>query len=218
MIKRGLFGFCFSFGILVALNAWTMEDSSNPRAVVASATSQVMNIVRDASSYYEENPEKYYKAIENELKVFVDFRGFARGVMGKYATSSRYRSLDEAGKKELRAQLDKFSKVIRENLVRTYSKGLLAFGGARIELDPMVDGEALESTASVRQLIYGENTEPYAVIYQMRKMSDKSWKLRNMIVEDVNLGKIFRNQFETAVMQYDGDLDKAIANWISTNE
>ena len=120
--------------------------------------------------------------------------------------------------KELRAQLAKFTKVIRESLVRTYSKGLLAYGGSRIELDPVVSGAMIEAAAAVKQLIYGENTEPYVGVYQMRKMNDKSWKLRNMIVEGVNLGKIFRNQFETSVNQFDGDLDQAILNWIAVNE
>ena len=218
MGKCGLFSYCFSLGFLIALNSWGVEDSTDPRTTVALATTQIMKIVRDASSYYNEDPEKYYMAIENELDTFVDFRGFARGVMGKYATGSRYRALNKDEKKELRAQLDKFTKVIRESLVRTYSKGLLAFGGSRIELDPGVSGAVTESAASVKQLIYGENTEPYVVVYQMRKMNDKSWKLRNMIVEGVNLGKIFRNQFETSVNQFDGDLDQAILNWIAVNE
>tara|TARA_B100000902_G_scaffold261237_1_gene247522 strand:- start:30 stop:680 length:651 start_codon:yes stop_codon:yes gene_type:complete len=211
--KKDLVIFLF-FGCAIPLMSLAESENSDPRLVVASATDRVMNIVRDARNYYHDNPEKYYQSIKGELNDFVDFRGFARGVMGRYATSARYRDLDESGRKTLKAQLDRFSEVVRESLVRTYSKGLLAFGGSRIELD-FTSEIALEKTkVSVRQFIYSEKPEPYVVVYQMRKTKDGSWKLRNMIVEEVNLGQIFRSQFEAAVLENDGDLDKVISNWI----
>ena len=213
MNKKDLVIFLF-FGCAIPLMSLAEGENSDPRLVVASATDRVMNIVRDARNYYHDNPEKYYQAIKRELNDFVDFRGFARGVMGRYATSARYRDLDEPGRKTLKAQLDRFSEVVRESLVRTYSKGLLAFGGSRIELD-FTSEIALEKTkVSVRQFIYSEKPEPYVVVYQMRKIKDGSWKLRNMIVEGVNLGQIFRSQFEAAALQNDRDLDKVISNWM----
>ncbi len=202
------------FGCAIPLISLAQVDDSDPRLVVASATDRVMNIVRDARNYYHDNPEKYYQSIKRELNDFVDFRGFARGVMGRYATSSRYRDLDEAGRKKLKAQLDRFSEVVRESLVRTYSKGLLAFGGSRIELDFTSEIELEKTKVSVRQFIYSEKPEPYVVVYQMRKNKDGSWKLRNMIVEEVNLGQIFRSQFEAAALENDRDLDKVISSWM----
>ena len=201
------------FGYAIPLISRAEVDDSDPRLVVASATDRVMNIVRDARNYYHDNPEKYYQSIKRELNDFVDFRGFARGVMGRYATSARYRDLDEPGRKKLKAQLDRFSEVVRESLVRTYSKGLLAFGGSRIELDFTSEIELEKTKVSVRQFIYSEKPEPYVVVYQMRKIKDGSWKLRNMIVEEVNLGQIFRSQFEAAALENDRDLDKVISSW-----
>ena len=213
MNKKGLVIFLF-FGCAIPLMCLAEGEDSDPRLVVSSATDRVMNIVRDARNYYHDNPEKYYQSIKREFNDFVDFRGFARGVMGRYATSARYRDLDEPGRKKLKAQLDRFSEVVQESLVRTYSKGLLAFGGSRIELDFTSEIDLKKTKVSVRQFIYSEETEPYEVIYQMRKIKDGSWKLRNMIVEEVNLGQIFRSQFEAAVLENDGDLDKVISNWI----
>jgi len=37
--------------------------------------------------------------------------------------------------------------------------------------------------------------------------------LRNVIIEGLNLGLIYQNQFTTAVATYDGDIDKVIDNW-----
>jgi phospholipid transport system substrate-binding protein len=50
-------------------------------------------------------------------------------------------------------------------------------------------------------------------MYQMGLDRSGTWKLRNMIIESVNLGEIYRNQFESAARRYEGDLDQVIANW-----
>ena len=52
-------------------------------------------------------------------------------------------------------------------LVRTYSKGILAYAGSRIELTDPSDEEAGASRVSVKQLIYGDQIEPYVMMYQM---------------------------------------------------
>ena len=133
--------------------------------------------------------------------------------MGPYATSERYRSLDEAGQARLRAQLDEFTEVMRLGLVRTYSKGLLAYSGSRIEVFAISDEEEASGRAAVRQLIYSGQAEPYVLLYQMGRTKSGQWQLRNVIIESVNLGEIYRSQFEAAARKYDGDLDAVIANW-----
>jgi phospholipid transport system substrate-binding protein len=135
--------------------------------------------------------------------------------MGDYAKSDRYRSLDAAGRAQLREQLDRFTEVMRLSLVRTYSKGLLAFGGSRIEVVQPVSDVSGESRVSVRQLIYSENPEPYVMLYQMGLNKTGSWKLRNVIIESVNLGEIYRNQFQAAARKQNGDLDSVIDSWIT---
>jgi phospholipid transport system substrate-binding protein len=181
--------------------------------VVRTATEQVMQVIDEADGYVEEDPERYYREIQAILDPVVDYRGFARGVMGPYATSERYRSLDEAGRARLRDQLDRFTEVMRVGLVRTYGKGLLAFGSSRIEIDRPEEEEADQSRVSVRQRVYSDEPEPYILLYQMGRDGDGEWKLRNVIIESVNLGEIYRNQFQAAAREYDGDLDEVIDTW-----
>ena len=133
--------------------------------------------------------------------------------MGPYASSKRYRTLDEAGREELRTQLDRFTGVMRASLVRTYSKGLLAFGSARIELAERESDEVDASRLSVRQLIYADRATPYAVMYQMGQSREGEWKLRNVIIESVNLGEIYRDQFLASAREQDGDLNAVIDSW-----
>lgn len=200
---------------LAATSAWAVSGSA--QQVVSQTTDQVMAVVSEAGTYADEDPERYYQQIQVILDPVVDFRGFARSVMGPYASSERYRSLDEAGRARLREQLDRFTEVMREGLVRTYSKGLLAYGSARIEVeDPAADPGS--DRIAVRQKVFGDQPEPYVLIYQMGRAKSGDWQLRNIIIEDVNLGEIYRSQFEAAARKYNGDLDQVIVNWTAETE
>ena len=113
----------------------------------------------------------------------------------------------------MRDQLDRFSEVMRVGLVRTYGKGLLAFGSSRIEVVQPEEDDSAEPRVSVRQLIYSDEPEPYEVLYQMGRNKSDEWKLLNVIIESINLGEIYRNQFEAAARKHEGDLDSVIKNW-----
>lgn len=125
----------FVAGLLTVLLAVpAMAEDVTAHEVVQGTTKQVMTVVQEAQAYVDEEPERYYQQLQTILDPVIDYRGFARAVMGPYATSERYRSLDEAGRAQLRGQLDRFTEVMRVGLVRTYGKGLLAFGSSRIEV------------------------------------------------------------------------------------
>lgn len=200
---------------LVSVSALAQASTNGLTAhdVVRDTSDRVMAVVQDAQTYAEQDPERYYAEVQAILDPVIDFRVFARGVMGAYASSDRYRALDEAGRAQLREQLDRFTEVMRVGLVRTYSKGLLAFGGSRIEVSSPAADEADLDHASVEQLIYTEGAQPYVVIYQMGRDRSGEWKLRNVIIESVNLGEIYRSQFEAAARKENGDLDAVIDSW-----
>lgn len=187
--------------------------SDNVYNLVDTTTRQVMDVIGAAQEYADEDPERYYGEIQGLLDPLIDYRGFARQVMGPYASSQRYRSLGEDDRKKLRGQLDRFTEVMRSSLVRTYGKGLLAFGDARIELELPGDTTTTTSRVSVKQLIYSDRVDPYVVFYQMGQGKDGGWRLRNVIIETVNLGEIYRDQFLASARELDGDLDAVIDGW-----
>ena len=213
MVSRAKCGWVVAL-LMVAVSAWGKQAvSMTAHDVVRDTSDRVMSVVTAAQDYADEDPERYYSEIQGILDPVVDFRGFARGVMGPYASSERYRSMDEAGRARLRAQLDRFTEVMRVGLVRTYGKGLLAFGGSQIEVSEAAPGEAEMSRVSVKQLVFSAGAEPYVLMYQMGKDKSGDWKLRNIIIESVNLGEIYRSQFEAAARKHDGDLDAVIDSW-----
>jgi phospholipid transport system substrate-binding protein len=194
------------------------EDPPQAFEIIQTTTDQVMKIVVAGQDYAAEDPERYYAQLQTVLDEVVDFSGFARGVMGPYASKQRYDSLDTEGKKLMRAQMERFTETMRIGLVRTYGKGLLAFGGSRVEVQKPPSEPADSNKISIMQLIYNDTGEPYVIHYQMRRNRTGQWRLRNLIVEKINLGQIYRNQFQAAARDADGDIDSVIAHWTTTEE
>ena len=215
-------------GFITFVGIWLMSLATTSMGAVASEqvqgsahevirvmTSQIMAVVAEADDYAEEDPERYYQAIDELVGEVIDYRGFARKVMGPYASKKHYRSLDERGREKLRGQLVRFTEVLRTNLVTTYSKGLLAFSGSRIELSDSGREQSGQKTVSVKQLIYSDGSQPYVLMYQMGLDKNSQWKLRNLIIDSINLGEIYKNQFQAAARKQNGDLDAVIDNWSS---
>ncbi len=199
--------------MLVVTGPARAETPANAYDVVENATQRIMAVVGQAPDYIDEDPERYYNELQVILDEVVDFSGFARGVMGPFASKGYYASLDADGKQALRDQAARFTEVMRVGLVRTYGKGLLAFGGSKVEVQRPPTIDTTSNKESIVQLIYSDSEEPYVIHYQMRRSKSGQWKLRNLIVESINLGQVYRNQFQAAARDAKGDLDQVVDNW-----
>jgi phospholipid transport system substrate-binding protein len=206
----------------VAFAADTAEAKNSKQLTahetVIDTTNRVMSIILAAQQYYDEDPDRFYVEVESVLDDIVDFDSFAWGVMGEYASKSTYSKLPNAeAKKAFRERMKRFSQVFRAGLVQTYAKGLLAFDGNKIEvLEPGAEFDAESDdgdSVTVVQHIYGESEKPYVVQYKMKQDRRGDWKLRNVTIEGVNLGKVYVSQFASAAKQYNQDIDKVIDNW-----
>ena len=189
------------------------NTQSGPVTMIEATTARIMGIVREAPAYFDDDPERFYSSIETVLDETIDWRGFARGVMGEYASNARYRSLDSAGRKVLKEQLLSFTDVMKSSLVRTYAKGLLAFSGSEFEIVKEGELDPNARSASITQLVYGSGDRIYTLRYQMGRSRDGTWRMRNLIVEDINLGQIYQSQFASAAKSAGGDLATVIAEW-----
>lgn len=184
-----------------------------PDQLVTQTTERVLQLAVEAKSYYDKDPQRLNRQVEVVMSDVTDFDGFARGVMGTYASEQRFRALQsEQERAAFRARVARFTEIFRQGLVETYAKGLLKFDGQRIET---VKGRSSVNgaNATVVQNVYGGADKPYVVQYSLRQDASGTWKLRNVIIEGVNLGQTYRSQFASAAEQYGGDLDKVIANW-----
>ncbi len=194
-------------------------DNSDPYRLVVDSTEQLLAVAREARGYYDEDPERYYQQVGTLVEAIVDLERFTRGVMATYASVRRYRALETREEKEaFLARIDRFGTTLKDNLIRTYSKALLNFEGQRIETEQPTGADLEDRFARVTQRIYGPDDTPYRVQYFLRLVDEGIWKLYNISVEGINLGKVFRSQFAAAVERNRGDVDATIDNWEDEQE
>lgn len=207
----------FSIATLIALFAVAIPSQAlavHPaEAVIKKTTDNVVVLIEEARDYYDKDPAKFYKKIDDELVDVIDFQSFARGVMGPYGSSKAYKALKTQQERDVfKQRVLRFSEVFKNALVETYAKGLFAFGGNKIEVKT-VEAATNQKAALVEQRVYAKDNSVYKVLYKMRKNRQGEWKVRNVTIEAVNVGKVYQNQFRAAVMRYQGNVDKAIDNW-----
>jgi phospholipid transport system substrate-binding protein len=205
--------------VVAMVMAWSSllaaETALTPYQLIKNTTDRVTTTIEASKAYYDQDPQRYYAQIDTIMSEIVDFDSFARSVMGNYASKREYNRLATAEEKAAyRARMTRFGKVFRGALVETYAKGLLAFSGNKIEVLDPEEADPDSGSVTVVQHIYGKPEKPYVVLYKMRKDKAGQWKLRNVTIEAVNLGKVYQSQFASAVKQHDGDVDKVIDGWV----
>lgn len=205
--------------VSAAAPLWAADAGKTPHQVVEATTQSMLKVITDGKEYFEKDPDRFYREVEGVLGPIVDFDGFSRSVMGRYGGPQYFRSLKTPeDKKRYVDQVKRFSDTFKNGLVRTYGKGLLTFEGQKIEVVPPRQGDVDRikrgAAVDVTQLIHGSAESPYVVRYKMRQdRKTKEWKLRNVTIEDINVGQVYRSQFESAASKYDGNLDKVIDGW-----
>lgn len=185
--------------LILLLPLPALAEEGDPVVAVEEATSSLLSKLDEVRPLYDSDREKFFSEVRSSLGPFIDFDGFARGVMAKY-----YRRATDEQKAE-------FAETFQEELIRTYASALVEFRNEKIEVLPL-DQPVEGGRATVRLEIHSEDGAVYPVTYTL-SVVDGKWKLRNIIVEGINIGLQFRSQFSNYMQQYRGDIDKVIENW-----
>lgn len=215
IITRVLSAPIFCVSVIMCCLAVATQAQDDPHQVVQQTTEQVLDIIKNAKADYKKDPQKYNEQVTVLLEDVIDFDKFARSVMGRYASDQHYKTLTtEAEKTAFKQQISNFSARFKRGIVDTYAKGLFDFNGQNVKTLPLRKGDDIASGAvTVMQHVYNASGKPYVIQYSMRRNKSGEWKLNNLIVEGINLGLTYRNQFSVSADYYKGDIDKVIANW-----
>jgi phospholipid transport system substrate-binding protein len=197
------------------LTALSYAQAEDPQQVVRKTTEQVLTIIKNAKNHPGEQPKDFNAEVTAVMDRVIDFDDFARSVMGTYASGQRYKALtSESEKIAFRERIQRFSLTFKQGLIDTYATSLLNFNGEKIETLPLQKGIDLSTgSATVMQTIFSSSGKSYIVQYSMHRNREGEWKVKNLIIEGINLGLTYRNQFAEAANKYHGDIDKVIANW-----
>ncbi len=182
--------------------AQSAGDGQTAHELVAAVADDLKQVVQDNQASIEGRPEIYFRAIEQVLDPVVDFSYIVRGVMGRH------------GKQATPVQRRQFAQVFKRSLVATYAKGMASYADQDIVILPPSGDISGQRRVSVRQEVRSEAGVSH-VSFSMRLNKQGQWKLVNVVLDGINLGRLLRNQFFEAVNKNEGDIDKVIANWSS---
>ena len=178
-------------------------NAESPHEYVDRIHGNVIQIIKEKRTVFETNPKEFIQSVEDTLEPLVDYKRISRGVMGKhYKTASL-------------AQRERFTEVFKSTLLNTYSKVLAEFQNEEIRVLPKVK----KSSKPNREKVYIEiitNTKVYPAVYDMHLNKKGEWKIINIILNGVNLGLTFRNQFYSLMKIQENDVDRVINNWIAS--
>ena len=204
----------FSF----VLPSTVLAEAVKPHDVIEAAADDLLVIVKDGKVYFDDDPDRFYAAINSWAGPLIDFPSFTRSVMGPYGTKKYYKSLsDKAARDAYKADYKRFVETFRRGLINTYAKGLLAFNGQKIEIIPPTEEEqkliAEGKSVEVRQKIHGAD-KIYVLKYKMKPNKKGEWLLRNLVIEKVNVGQLYQNQFLAAMKKHNNDFAKVVDTWV----
>ena len=200
-MRLSLVQFSLLFFSLLFSSSYIYSESSSE--YVEKIHTDIVKAVKVNQDIYKENPEEFLKAISQPLEPLVDFKRISRNVMGKYYKGAN------------KAQREEFQKVFRTTLLETYSRTLAEFKDEEIIVSP----EIKKSSKGNKEKVFLEivtSTKVYPAIYDMYLNDQGEWKLINIVINGVNLGLTFRNQFYSLMKTEEEDLDTVIEKWITS--
>jgi len=190
-------------GLLVLLAALPMLANAAPgqsaHDLIQDTTNRMLADLSANKEKYKKDPQDFYTALNTIVGPVVDAEGISKSIMTvKYS------------RKATPAQMQTFQENFKRGLFQFYGNALLEYNNQGITVDPAKD-ESGDRT-SVGMTVKGNNGAIYPVQYTLEKINGE-WKLRNVIINGINIGKLFRDQFADAMQRNGNDLDKTINGW-----
>lgn len=186
--------------VLLACLPFAGHAAATPQQVVQATTDKVLGELNSKREQFKQDPEAFYQALNGILDPVIDFDGFSRGVM-----TVRY------SRQASPAQMQAFQESFKRSLVRFYGSALLEYDNQEIRMLPAVAARE-PGRATVNMEVVGRSGAIYPVTYTLEQKGE-AWKVRNVIINGINIGKLFRDQFAESMRSNGNDLDKVIATW-----
>ncbi|MCW3149836.1 ABC transporter substrate-binding protein [Stutzerimonas stutzeri] len=188
-------------GLLVLLAALPLfaQAALSPHQLIQKTTDQLLADLKANKEQYRNNPSAFYEALNEILGPVVDAEGISRSIMTvKYSRSATPE------------QMTRFQENFKRSLMQFYGNALLEYNNQQIRVLPP-SGKQDDKRTSVGMEVVGRQGEIYPVSYTMVK--DGEWRVRNVIINGINIGKLFRDQFADSMQKNGGDLDRTIDGW-----
>ena len=178
----------------------SQAQSQSPEELIRDNVESLMADLEGREDYYANNLSELEALVDRNLNQVADFRYIGASVMGSYFRNATPE------------QRSRFADVFRQTLIDTYTRGLITFDYDELRVLNTQQAQRHEDQASVAMEVVANNGQVYPVSYSLR-LSNGEWRVVNVIVNGINLGLTFRNQFDQAMRDNNRDYDAVINGW-----
>ena len=195
-LRRGLL-------VLLAVLPLFSHAALTAHQVIQKTTDELLADLKANKEQYRSDPAAFYDSLNEILGPVVDADGISRSIMTvKYSRNATPE------------QMKRFQENFKRSLMQFYGNALLEYNNQDIRVLP-ASGRAEGERTSVGMEIRDGKGVVYPLSYTMVSI-DGGWKLRNVVINGINVGKLFRDQFAQSMQTNRNDLDKVIDTWADT--
>ena len=182
------------------------ELAEQAHEVVKRTTEKVLQSINKNRHIYESDKAQFFWELEDVLGPVIDFQRLTRRIMGDH-----YRDASVEQRK-------RFASAFKRSLLSSYATGLIEFEDYEVRmLPPNTDAENTLRNTLVDLEVVTPSGKVFPITQSMYfHHRDRRWMAQNVVVNGINVGKLFSEQFEQMVASNDGNIGAAIDEWIDS--
>ncbi|MAV32447.1 MAG: hypothetical protein CMQ02_03335 [Gammaproteobacteria bacterium] len=155
----------------------------------------------DSKSLFLTDREQYFEKIESVLESFVDFNAVARVVMSRF---------DDQATEDQRIR---FADILKSSLTRFYGASLVSYQGEELIFLPQEEKESNPRDDVVVSMELTGGSMELQLQYQMFINDSDDWKLKNLSLAGINLGRQYFAQFSALMTEHGNNINSVLDNW-----
>ena len=162
--------------------------------------SKVFNYINSSEEILKNDRNRFLLGLEKNLKDFIISQEISKRVLGK----KNYKIASKKQRKD-------FDLKFKNTLFDTYSTALSEIDETNIIIVSHVHPNERLDLAIVKMRVNVSESD-FDLIYKMKKINTR-WKVIGIILDGIDLIRIFRKQFNKLLLDSDNNFDLAIQNW-----
>ena len=196
LLKKALVGSAFAMLLSGSLQAQNMTAVETAELGVET----LLSTVQESRGLFLSDRDAYFAAIEEVLDSFVDFTAVAEVVMNRYAEQATD------------AQKMRFAEILQSTLTRFYGASLVSYEGQELVFLPSNNNSDDPRADRIVSMELRGDTN-LRLQYQMFINENDEWKLKNLSLAGINLGRQYFTQFSALMTQHNNNIDTVLDNW-----
>jgi phospholipid transport system substrate-binding protein len=161
----------------------------------------LLETVAESKNLFLSEREQYFSNVEAVLNTFVDFNEVATVVMSRHGNSATA------------AQKQRFADILQTTLTRFYGASLVSYNDEELVFLPASNPSADPRADTVVSMELRGSDTNLKLQYQMFLNEDDEWKLKNLSLVGINLGRQYNTQFNALMSQHNDNIDLVLDNW-----